>query len=92
MSANRRGFVGRETRGESEQLLYRTEREKKKNNRKSVCLCAVCAVSVALAIAVLVGVVVGFGVVASRLPDDPYERAVALLESYPLIDGYGCHM
>ena len=88
MSANKRAFVGHDTGNESEQLLYRRERERKKDNRKSTFCCVVCAVFVSLVIAAIVGVVVGLEIVANRLPDDPQERAEALLKDYPLIDGY----
>ena len=88
MSENKRAFVGHDVRDESEQLLYRREREKKKDGRKTASCCAVCVVFTCLVLAAIVGVVVGLYVVANRLPDDPHERAIALLDDYPLIDGY----
>ena len=42
-----------------------------------------------LLVAVVIGVGVGVGTpsVVNRLPTDPYERAVALLTEFPLVDG-----
>ena len=42
---------------------------------------------VIIVIAVVVGVSLGVVIVRNRLPSEPYERALALLDSYPLIDG-----
>ena len=72
---------------ESTQLWSTRERALKKKNRKSICLATVCVASVILVIALVVGVSLGVLIDQSRLPSDPYERALALLDSYPLIDG-----
>ena len=72
---------------ESTQLWSTRERAAKKRARKSTCLGIVCAAGVIIAIAVVVGVSVGVVVARNRLPSEPYERALALLDSYPLIDG-----
>lgn len=72
---------------ESTQLWSTRERASKKRARKSTCLGIICAAGVILVIAVVVGVSVGVVVVQNRLPSEPYERALALLDSYPLIDG-----
>ena len=72
---------------ESTQLWSARERSAKKRARKSACLGIICAAVVIIAIAVVVGVSIGVAVVRNRLPSEPYERALALLDSYPLIDG-----
>jgi hypothetical protein len=75
---------------DSTQLWSVRERLSKKRARKSACLGITCAAGVILAIAVVVGVSIGVLVVrntSNRLPSEPYERALALLDSSPLIDG-----
>ena len=72
---------------ESTQLWSSRERVAKKKARKSACLGIICAASVIIVIAVVVGVSLGVVIERNRLPSEPYERALALLDSYPLIDG-----
>ena len=72
---------------ESARLLSTRDRARKKRVRKSACLAAVCAAGVILMLSVVVGVSLGVLIARNRLPSDPYERALALLDSYPLIDG-----
>lgn len=72
---------------DSAQLLSAIERKRKKSNRKIVCLFVVSAVAVATVTAIATAVGVTLSVQRSRLPNDPYERAIALLNSHPLIDG-----
>ena len=68
-------------------LLATTDRERKKRSRKVACWCVICFASGFLLLAALVGVIIVLEVALNQLPDDPYERALALLDSYPLIDG-----
>lgn len=72
---------------ESTRLWSTRERAAKKKARKSVCLAMVCVAGTILVLAVVVGVSLGVLLVHNRLPSDPYDRALALLDSYPLIDG-----
>ena len=63
------------------------ERERRKRNRKFICLCVFIITVTAVTVLVLLGVSLGVKSITNKLPDDPYERAVALLTEYPLIDG-----
>ena len=73
---------------ESMRLWSTRERALKKKSRKCVCLATVSIVSVVTVVAIVVGVSVGLQHRNRlRLPSDPYERALALLDVYPLIDG-----
>ena len=73
-----------------------SKRESRKSRRRTVCLCTlfgVVLVLVAAALAVVTLVVLIFDAATpaptpAQLPDDPYERALALLTDYPVIDGY----
>lgn len=72
---------------ETSRLYSLEERERKKSNRRFCCLCAVIATVTGVGIVVVLGVSLGLRKVVNKLPDDPYDRAVALLTEYPLIDG-----
>jgi len=74
--------------GEVRQLLGDTAvRESRKQSRRycatSVAVCAL----VVLMLGVVLGVALGTAAYRSRLPEDPNERAVALLTQYPIVDG-----
>ena len=75
--------------GESTRLLSATERQKKKTIRRVACFCVACILLVIIVLAVVVAVFVTLDNVRGRdrLPSEPHERAVALLDGYPLIDG-----
>ena len=77
----------RQTNGETSRLYSPDERERKKSNRRFYCLCAVIATVTGVTIVIVLGVSLGLSRVVNKLPDDPYDRAVALLTEYPLIDG-----
>ena len=77
----------RRSNSESGRLLTALERERKKSNRRFCCVCAVIATVTGVLIVVVLGVSLGLKNVVNRLPDDPYDRAVALLTEYPVIDG-----
>ena len=72
---------------ESTRLFESMERKRKKRNRKVCCLCAIIAVIIIATLIVIMGVTIGLSNVVNQLPEDPYDRAVALLTEYPLIDG-----
>lgn len=72
---------------ESSRLFASMERERKKKNRKFCCLFAIISVTTIVILIVIMGVSIGLSNVVNQLPKDPYDRAVALLTEYPLIDG-----
>ena len=72
---------------ESTRFFSSMERERKKGNRKFCCLCTIIAVITIATLTVILGVSIGLSNVVNQLPEDPYDRAVALLAEYPLIDG-----
>ena len=72
---------------ESTRLFSSMERERRKRNRKFCCLCAIIGVITIATLTVIMGVSIGLSNVVNHLPEDPYDRAVALLTEYPLIDG-----
>ena len=76
-----------ETTSETGTLFSITKRERNKRNRKFVLLCAVIATITFIFIVVILGVTFSLKNTVNSLPDDPYERAIALLAEYPLIDG-----
>jgi hypothetical protein len=76
-----------ETTSETARLFGTLERERKKKNRRFLVVCAVIASITFITIVVILGVTLGLKNVTNNLPDDPYDRAVALLAEYPLIDG-----
>ena len=70
-----------------------SERESRKSRRRTICLCTLCSVILVLVAAAVVTLAVLILVrndttTPDQLPDDPYERALALLTDYPVIDGY----
>ena len=67
-----------------------SDRESRKLRRRTVCLCMLCLSVVTvlvLAAVVTLSVVLTRNDAAAALPDDPRERALALLTDYPVIDG-----
>lgn len=70
-----------------------SERESRKSRRRTICLCTLCSVVLVLVAAAVVTLAVlmlvrNDAATPDQLPDDPYERALALLTDYPVIDGY----
>ena len=71
-----------------------SKRESRKSRRRTVCLCTLFGVILVLVAAAVVTLAVLIFDAATpaptpaQLPDDPYERALALLTDYPVIDGY----
>ena len=76
-----------QTTSETARLLGILERERTKKNHRFLVLCAVIASVTFVTIVVILGVTLGLKNVTNSLPDDPYNRAIALLAEYPLIDG-----
>ena len=75
--------------GETRILLDgRSRREARKQNRRYCCPSLVVLITLLLVLAVVLGVSLGIASILNRLPNDPHERALALLMQYPLIDGY----
>lgn len=78
---------------EDSRRLLEIEIERKEDRRYKrsnwIYVALVVGILALLLVAVVIGVGVGFGTpsVANRLPTDPYERAVALLTEFPLVDG-----
>ena len=72
---------------ERNHLIGATRREYKKRNRRAVFLTLSIVVCVLLLLGVVVGLIVGIVALLNVLPDDPYDRAIALLKKNPLIDG-----
>ena len=74
----------------TELLVTSSDRESRKSRRRTVCLCTLCSVILVLVVAAVLTLSI-LSVVArndaDQLPDDPYERALALLTDYPVIDG-----
>ena len=66
----------------------RSRREARKQNRRYCCPSLVVLITILLVLAVVLGVSLGTASILNRLPNDPHERALALLKQYPLIDGY----
>ena len=64
-----------------------SERQSKKTCRRWCCCVLIVIVILLVTLAVMIALVIAITAIESRLPDDPYKRAVALLEKYPLIDG-----
>lgn len=62
-------------------------RQSKKACRRWCCCVLTTVIILAVCLGVIIAVVAGIGAILSRLPNDPHERAVALLERFPLIDG-----
>lgn len=71
----------------SELTGFLGERRTKKKARRCCFLSFCVAVCVVAIFIVVVGVSAGVAAIANGLPSDPDERAVALLNRYPLIDG-----
>ena len=73
-----------------------SKRESRKSRRRTVCLCTlfgvvlvlVAAAAVTLAVLIFDAATPAPVPAPAQLPDDPYERALALLTDYPVIDGY----
>ncbi len=65
----------------------RASRESRKKTRKLCCASLIVCAVVLLVVAAVVGVSVGTAAYLNRLPGDPSERAEALLDRYPLVDG-----
>ena len=68
-------------------------REQENKKEDTLFLCTLCSALVALIMVLAIAATMNVSFVvqtvrAERLPDDPYERAVALLTDYPVIDGY----
>ena len=76
-----------QTTSETARLFGTLERERKKKNRRFLVLCAIIATVTFVTIVVILGVTIGLKNVTNSLPDDPHDRAIALLAEYPLIDG-----
>lgn len=76
-----------QTTSETARLFGTMERQRKKKNRRFLVLCAIIVSVTFIAIVVILGVTIGMKNVTNILPDDPHERAIALLAEYPLIDG-----
>lgn len=86
-SDEKQGLFHQRMTGETTQLFTARERDRKKRNRKALCWCLIFTALVILFFGVVVGVAIGVQVVLNRLPSEPYDRAVALLDKSPLIDG-----
>ena len=76
-----------QTTSETARLFETMERKRKKKNRRYVVLWGVIVSVTFVTIVVILGVTLGLKNVTNILPDDPYDRAIALLAEYPLIDG-----
>ena len=76
-----------ESTNELSQLVHASERSAKKRSRRCSFLSLVIVVGVLACLCVVIGFGVGTVAHIDVLPDDPYERAVALLLEYPVIDG-----
>lgn len=75
----------------AELLATSSDRKSRKSRRRAVCLCTLCfAITVLVVVAVLtlsVLFVARSDEDRYRLPDEPYDRALALLTDFPVIDG-----
>ena len=62
-------------------------RQSKKDCRRWCCCLLSTIFLLVVCLGVVIAVVAGITAILSRLPQDPHDRAVALLKRYPLIDG-----
>lgn len=72
---------------EMDQLIGTSDRENRKRTRRFCCSCIVVMALVITLFALVVVLAVGLSFIEAKLPSDPEERALALLEDYPVIDG-----
>lgn len=87
MSSSKLNPFIREPNNEADMLLASSERMSRKSTRRFCCACCIVVLGVAVCLAVVLGVTLGIAAVVNYLPSDPYERAVALLTEFPVIDG-----
>ena len=73
---------------DGEGLITETVRNPRKKSRRLCCLTILLVALTAAILAVIVALSVGLSILGGELPSDPEERALALLDMYPVIDGY----
>ncbi len=63
-------------------------RQSKKACRRWCCCALIVVLILVGSLAVVIAMIAGIAAILTRLPSDHYDRAVALLERHPLIDGW----